>query len=147
MQKQNFYTGTLETLVWLYLYYFNLILLGSKALGNCSLFPLLEMIITNIIIPHFQFHQFLVARLIFTISGWPVQSVVPCRILLCISVYLLERKKHTWNNLSEISEGWKKKSTLLLLCCFLFLRNKKTEWNLFFLQTQYKLFNGEPCTK
>lgn len=81
--------------IYLNVYYLSLLPLGSEVLESCSLFPLLEMIITNYIVPHFQIHQFPVARLIFTISGWPVQSIVPCRILFCISVYLLETKKHT----------------------------------------------------
>lgn len=109
-------------------YYLNILPLGSEALESCSLFPLLEMIIINFIVPYFQIHQFPVARLIFTISGWPVQSIVPCRILFCISVYLLETKKNTHEiSYQKSQEAAKNPRFSYSNFLFFFFRNKKTE--------------------
>lgn len=92
LKKPKFYSDGKTGNIYLNLYYLNILLLGSKTWGNCSLFLLLEIIITTLIIPHFQIHQFPVGRLIFIIRVWPVQSTVPCRIFFCVSVHLLVRK-------------------------------------------------------
>lgn len=110
-------------------------------LGTRTLFLLFETIITNFIILHFQIHWFPVARLIFTISGQPVQSIVPCRILFYISAYLLEEKSTHENNSSGIPGGRKKKSTFFSPL-FFFLRNKtKPKYSLLSSQKSYLMRN------
>lgn len=131
--KRRIFTLAVSKTVWIYLNlgYLSLLLRCKLffVLGNCSFFPLLEIIITNFLIPHFKIHQFCFARLIFTISAWPVQSIATCRILFCIYVHLLlkKKKKKEEEIIYQKSQEAEKIMHFSYSILFFFLINKKTE--------------------